>query len=162
MWCVPVKLQALADKNRSKQGHVGCGLFPQPTANTCCPQCVLGNSEEVNPLQPQARLFRLVRHANPTAILAEGVEWSDGAATLRRRGPWPSTTTWDAGVEALLATQAPDARTQLHWTQDPLPSPPDDPIPPADPTPTIWLPPPTPEGLCSRCGQLWPCLSCGP
>ncbi|MFF0264176.1 hypothetical protein [Kribbella sp. NPDC004536] len=116
----------------------------------------------MNPLQPKARLFRLVRHTNPTAILAEGVEWSDGAATLRWRGPWPSTATWDAGIPALLATQAPDPRTQLHWTHEPLPSPPDDPTPPTDPTPTIWLPSPTPEGLCSRCGQPWPCLSCGP
>ncbi|GAA1589559.1 hypothetical protein [Kribbella karoonensis] len=116
----------------------------------------------MNPLQPQARLFRLVRHTNPTAILAEGVEWSDGAATLRWRGPWPSTATWDAGIPALLATHAPDARTQLHWTPTPLPPPTSEHTTPTTPTPTVWLPPPTPEGLCTHCGQPWPCLSCGP
>jgi hypothetical protein len=128
----------------------------------------------VNTLQRQARLFRLVRHTNPTAILAEGVEWSDGAATLRWRGPHPGTSTWDAGIDALLATYAPDARTQLHWTQAHQAPQAPTPLPNTGPTdrggrdtpPTqfkpIWLPPATPDGLCTRCGQPWPCLSCGP
>lgn len=161
-------LQALADKNREKQGHVGCGLFPQPTAHTCCPQCVLGDAEAVNTLQRQVRLFRLVRHTNPTAILAEGVEWSDGAATLRWRGPHPGTSTWDAGIDALLTAHGTGGRTQLHWAQDPRPS-----IREAAPdstgreghtrpAPAIWLPVPAPDGRCSRCGRPWPCLACGP
>lgn len=184
-----VTLQALADKNREKQGHVGCGLFPQPTAHTCCAQCVLGDAEVVNTLQRQARLFRLVRHTNPTAILAEGVEWSDGAATLRWRGPHPGTSTWDAGVDALLTAHGTGGRTQLHWAQDPqrfsrtgrpLRNAASDPtIDAADAdhagqaghvdradrsgvAPTVWLPAPALDGMCSRCGRPWPCLSCGP
>jgi hypothetical protein len=167
-------LQALADKNRTKQGHVGCGLFPQPTAHTCCAQCVLDKAEAVNTLQRQARLFRLVRHTNPTVILAEGVEWSDGAATLRWRGPHPGTSTWDAGIDALLTAHDTGGRTQLHWAEDPqavsLAGPPSrdaapDPTIRADRTrsaPIIWLPAPAPDGMCSRCGGPWPCLACGP
>ncbi|MEU4194919.1 hypothetical protein AB0E69_23675 [Kribbella sp. NPDC026611] len=119
----------------------------------------------MNTLQRQARLFRLVRHATPTAILAEGVEWSDGTATVRWRGPYPNTSTWDGGVPALLATHAPDGRTQLHWSTDPQPTPrrPDSPGQHRGTQhPPIWLPAPTPDGLCSHCGQPWPCLSCGP
>jgi hypothetical protein len=131
----------------------------------------------VNTLQRQARLFRLVRHTNPTAILAEGVEWSDGAATLRWRGPHPGTSTWDAGIDALLTAHGTGGRTQLHWVEDPQPSIRDaspEPTGPADrvdrtgpadrtrSAPAIWLPAPAPDGMCSRCGRPWPCLACGP
>ncbi|TDW87021.1 hypothetical protein EV137_5091 [Kribbella pratensis] len=161
MWCVPDKLQALADKNRGKQGHVGCGLFPQPTAHTCCAHCVLGDPEQVNTLKRQARLFRLVRPiaAPGSRMLAEGAEWSDGAVALRWLGRWASTSTWD-DIEALLAVHAADGDTRLHWLDPP-------PVRPAAPPPepqekTVWLPAPAPDGLCSRCGRPWPCLDCGP
>jgi hypothetical protein len=121
-------------------------------------------------MQRQARLFRLVRHTDPaglqaTGTLAEGVEWSDGAVALRWRGPWPSTSTWDC-IEALLAVHGTGGRTQIHW----LPTPPRPTQPPPKPpqhprdqpiTP-LWLPAPTPTGLCSHCGHPWPCLACDP
>jgi hypothetical protein len=161
MWCVSDKLQALADKNRGKQGHVGCGLFPQPTAHTCCAHCVLGDPEQVNTLKRQARLFRLVRPiaAPGSRMLAEGAEWSDGAVALRWLGRWSSTSTWD-GIESLLAVHAADGDTRVHWLDPP-------PVRPAAPPPetqekTVWLPAPAPDGLCSRCGRPWPCLDCGP
>ncbi|GAA1603661.1 hypothetical protein GCM10009804_70030 [Kribbella hippodromi] len=140
----------------------------------------------MNTLQRQPRLFRLVRHTTPTAILAEGVEWSDGATTVRWRGPWPGTSTWDAGVPALLATHGTNGRTQLHWSTptvpaDPAPTgtaaPPTPPTgiagPPAPPAArqerttivgatTVWLPAPAPDGRCSQCGREWPCFTCGP
>lgn len=130
---------------------------------------MLGDSAEVNTMQRQARLFRLVRHTDVSGVrgtgtLAEGVEWSDGTVALRWRGRWPGTSTWDGGIEALLAVHGAGGRTQVHWF----------PARPAratattqavrreDSVETVWLPAPGLDGLCSRCGQLWPCLSCGP
>ena len=113
----------------------------------------------MNTLQRQARLFHLVHQ---TTTLAEGVEWSDGTVTVRWRVPRRGTSTWDDGVEAFLDTQRTDDRTQLHWFTGPtatrLPAAPDR----TAPTPTVWLPVSAPDGRCSRCGELWPCLSCGP
>ncbi|TDW19469.1 hypothetical protein EV650_6079 [Kribbella kalugense] len=142
---------------------MGCGLFPQPTAHTCCAQCVLGDAEEVNTLQRQARLFQLVRPtaAHGTRMLAEGAEWSDGAVALRWHGRWPSTSTWD-GIDSLLAVHAADGATRLHWLDPP---PPVRAVAPPTPEPydgSVWLPAPAPDGLCSRCGRPWPCLDCGP
>ncbi|GAA0621686.1 hypothetical protein GCM10009534_66230 [Kribbella sandramycini] len=119
-------------------------------------------------MRRQARLFRLVRHADAsglrgTGTLAEGVEWADGSVALRWRGPWPSTSTWD-GLDPLLAAHAADGRTQLHWSAGPGPAPEARPgaaerraVPAA-----VWLPAPGIDGSCVRCGQVWPCLSCGP
>ncbi|WP_405061160.1 hypothetical protein OG474_05815 [Kribbella sp. NBC_01505] len=132
----------------------------------------------MNTMRRQARLFRLVRHADAsglrgTGTLAEGVEWSDGSVALRWRGPWASTSTWDR-VEALLAVHATDGRTLLHWSSDAVSPAPIERVataPPGSQSPAsradqpqavVWLPAPGLDGLCLRCGQGWPCLSCGP
>ncbi|MFK4090026.1 hypothetical protein ACI2LF_38295 [Kribbella sp. NPDC020789] len=129
----------------------------------------------MNTMRRQARLFRLVRHADAsglrgTGTLAEGVEWSDGSVALRWRGPWASTSSWDR-IEAVLAVHAADGRTLLHWW------PPPEPLEQVgtrrsgsrqqarradQPTAVVWLPAPGIDGQCARCGQVWPCLSCGP
>ncbi|WP_344143909.1 hypothetical protein [Kribbella yunnanensis] len=122
-------------------------------------------------MRRQARLFRLVRHADASGIrgtgtLAEGVEWSDGSVALRWHGPWASTSSWDR-MEALLAVHAADGRTLLHWSSGAEP-PKEEPEPrsPArrgdQPPVAVWLPAPGLDGLCARCGRVWPCLSCGP
>ncbi|MFI5731809.1 hypothetical protein ACIA49_16915 [Kribbella sp. NPDC051587] len=130
----------------------------------------------MNTMRRQARLFRLVRHADAsglrgTGTLAEGVEWSDGSVALRWRGPWASTSSWDR-IEALLAVHATDGRTLLHWWSEPAPVPRAETAPSAAidpsaavapvPSAAVWLPAPGADGLCSRCGRFWPCLSCGP
>ncbi|MGW6279564.1 hypothetical protein [Kribbella sp. NPDC055071] len=121
-------------------------------------------------MQRQARLFRLVRHTDTSAgsdrsaatgILAEGVEWSDGAVALRWRGPWPSTSTWDGGIESVLAVHGTGGRTRIHWLPS-APAVPGKTPPPAESLETVWLPAPGVDGRCSRCGRPWPCLSCGP
>jgi hypothetical protein len=136
---------------------------------------VPGNPAEVNTMQRQARLFRLVRHTDVSGVrgtgtLAEGVEWSDGTVAVRWRGRWPSTSSWDGGIEALLAVHGAGGRTQVHWFRSatppvrPLiaPGTPPTAVPADDQLSAVWLPAPSADGLCSRCGQLWPCLSCGP
>ncbi|WP_202866828.1 hypothetical protein [Kribbella voronezhensis] len=73
-----------------------------------------------NTTQQKPRLFQLVRHTDVSGVrgtgtLAEGVEWSDGAVTLRWRGRWPATSVWDDGIEAVLAVHGRNGRTQIHW-----------------------------------------------
>lgn len=83
----------------------------------------VGDSSRVkrqNTMQQKPRLFQLVRHTDVagvrgTGTLAEGVEWSDGAVTLRWRGRWPATSVWDGGIDALLAVHGHNGRTQIHW-----------------------------------------------
>lgn len=143
---------------------------------------MLGDSAEVNTMQRQARLFRLVRHTDVSGVrgtgtLAEGVEWSDGTVALRWRGRWPGTSTWDGGIEALLAVHGAGGRTQVHWfparparatataapgTTQARATVTTQAVRREDSVETVWLPAPGLDGLCSRCGQLWPCLSCGP
>lgn len=113
---------------------------------------------EVNTMQRQPRLFRLVRHTDASGVrgtgtLAEGVEWSDGTVAVRWRGRWPSTSTWDGGIEALLAAHGNGGRTQIHW----FPSTPQPVRSRATQTAALWLPAPTLDGHCPRCGQPWPC-----
>ena len=124
-------------------------------------------------MQRQARLFRLVRHTDVSGVrgtgtLAEGVEWSDGTVALRWRGPWPNTSTWDC-VDTVLAVHGTGGRTQIHWSTNTPPlvaraAPAPDALPAEqnERVNTVWLPAPAADGLCSRCGQLWPCLACGP
>jgi hypothetical protein len=147
-----------------------------------------------NTTQQKPRLFQLVRHTDVSGVrgtgtLAEGVEWSDGAVTLRWRGRWPATSVWDGGIDALLAVHGRNGRTQIHWlttpthtaTQQTAPSqtPAQQTAPghtPAQQTApsraaaqqtttvpgVLWLPAAGPDGLCGRCGRGWPCLGCGP
>ncbi|WP_329002361.1 hypothetical protein OHA18_04545 [Kribbella sp. NBC_00709] len=117
-------------------------------------------------MQRQARLFRLVRHADPSGVhgtgtLAEGVEWSDGTVALRWRGPWSSTSTWDC-IGSVLAVHGTGGRTQVHWLPGATAVSRTATRRPAGRVPPVWLPAPGVDGLCSRCGRPWPCLSCGP
>lgn len=128
-----------------------------------------------NTTQQKPRLFQLVRHTDVTGVrgtgtLAEGVEWSDGAVTLRWRGRWPATSVWDGGIDALLAVHGHNGRTQIHWLPNPpraapLPAAPlpAAPLPPARPVlGALWIPAAGVDGLCGRCGRGWPCLGCDP
>ncbi|WP_185446901.1 hypothetical protein [Kribbella qitaiheensis] len=141
-----------------------------------------------NTMQQKPRLFQLVRHTDVTGVrgtgtLAEGVEWSDGAVTVRWRGRWPATSAWDGGVDALLAVHGHNGRTQIHWlpTAQPQTTPQQPgsrrleltpaaggrPLAPvsvltAKAPGTLWLPAAGVDGLCGRCGRGWPCLGCDP
>ncbi|GAA1656669.1 hypothetical protein GCM10009744_56840 [Kribbella alba] len=132
-----------------------------------------------NMAQQKPRLFLLVRHTHVsglrgTGTLAEGVEWSDGAVTLRWRGRSGKTSVWDGGVDALLAAHGRGGRTQVHW----IAAAPSSIAATArtraagGPAPRagsiqgavggVWIPAPGADGLCRRCGRVWPCLACGP
>lgn len=138
--------------------------------------------------------------------MAEGVEWTDGGVALRWRGEWPSTSTWDGGVEAVLAVHAADGATVLRWLASDPANPANPPGPPRQTAPGrpsatarpaapgrplhttrpaapgrpaatrsgvgatagaaavggLWLSAAGVDGRCVKCGQVWPCLSCGP
>ena len=137
-----------------------------------------------NTTQQKPRLFQLVRHTDVSGVrgtgtLAEGVEWSDGAVTLRWRGRWPTTSVWDGGIDALLAVHGRNGRTQIHWLTTPNHTAAQQTAPShtaaqqtasshttAQQTTAVpgvlWLPAAGPDGLCGRCGRGWPCLGCGP
>lgn len=76
------------------------------------------------PSSPFPRRFLLFRHADVsgvsgTGVVAEGAEWTDGTASLRWRGDYPSTVAWD-DVELLLGAHGHEGATELRWI-DPEP-----------------------------------------
>ena len=119
-----------------------------------------------NATQREPRLFHLIRHADVSGVsgtgtVAEGVVWSDGAVSLRWRGQWPATSAWEGGLEAVLAVHGHSGATEVRWLTDPALLEADgnkrDPLATGLRVPTASI-----DGLCARCGQAWPCLSCGP
>lgn len=65
------------------------------------------------------RRFLLVRHFDPsgvsgTGIVAQGVEFADGAAALRWTGTHPSTATWSS-VEHIRVIHGHSGRTVVRW-----------------------------------------------
>jgi hypothetical protein len=133
----------------------------------------------MNPTQREPRLFQLIRQASAapdTGPMAEGVEWSDGTVTLRWRGQWPATSAWEGGIDAMLAVHAANGVTVFRWL--PVAAPTAGPAAAghaatgptaaggsaAEPTAVrgLWLSAAGIDGRCVKCGQVWPCLSCGP
>lgn len=116
-----------------------------------------------NTTQRDPRLFYLVRPTQPVSAgrVAEGVEWSDGSVALRWRGQWPVTSAWDGGIDAVLAVHGHNGPTEVHWLDEP-------PLAASNQTGSglrltgVRIPAASVDGLCVRCGQAWPCLSCGP
>lgn len=51
-----------------------------------------------------------------TGVVAEGVEFSDGAVVLRWRTDWPTSVVFhDRGVASVKAVHGHDGRTKLIW-----------------------------------------------
>lgn len=77
----------------------------------------------------QARRFHLLRHTDitgvsGTGIVADGILWPDGTASLRWRGERPSTVHWDRIADA-TAVHGHGGATQIVWTDIDLPPAPD-------------------------------------
>jgi hypothetical protein len=120
-----------------------------------------------NASQREPRLFQLVRYADVSGVsgtgtVAEGVEWSDGAVALRWLGRWAATSAWEGGLDAVLAVHGHGGATTVRWLSVPLPAY-RGPTGSAggSATTAVVVPAATIDGLCTRCGQLWPCLTCG-
>ena len=65
------------------------------------------------------RRFLLVRHSDPsgvsgTGVVAQGVEFTDGAVALRWVGSHPSTVAW-ADVEHIRVIHGHSGRTVIRW-----------------------------------------------
>lgn len=104
----------------------------------------------------QPRLFHLLRHhdvsgVSGTGIVADGIIWPDGTASLRWRGERPSTVHWDriadakavhghGGATEIVLDNAADRLARIaeahskNQTTGGMTS-----------------------GLCNECEQLWPC-----
>jgi hypothetical protein len=66
------------------------------------------------------RPFVLVRHRDPsgvsgTGVVAEGVAWSDGSASLRWRAPFPSVVFWPDGVPMIVSVHGHDGATRVQY-----------------------------------------------
>jgi hypothetical protein len=74
------------------------------------------------PIQP-SRLFVLVRHRDPSGVVAEGAAWSDGSASLYWFGSCPSVTFWPGGISDIRAVHGRDGATEVRYLDDPIPGP---------------------------------------
>ena len=70
-----------------------------------------------------ARPFVLARHADPsgisgTGIVAEGVEWTGGAADLHWLTDEESFVHWPGGIKAILAVHGHGGATQARFLDE--------------------------------------------
>ncbi len=75
-----------------------------------------------------ARLFVLVRDRDPsgvsgTGIVAEGTQWSDGSASLRWPGRFPSVVFWQGGVDHIRSVHGHGDATKVRFVEDLRPGP---------------------------------------
>lgn len=68
------------------------------------------------------RSFLLVRYrdgsqVSGTGVVAEGTEWTDGSASLRWRGTYPTTTFFETGVRAIEAVHGHAGDTVVVFTE---------------------------------------------
>lgn len=71
----------------------------------------------------QARRFRLVRHTDVsgvsgTGVVAEGVQFSDGAVALHWRGQFPTTTVLP-NIHAVIGIHGHQGATEIVWDDGP-------------------------------------------
>lgn len=74
----------------------------------------------------QSRRFHLLRHTDVsgvsgTGIVADGILWPDGTASLRWKGDRPSTVHWDRIADA-KAVHGHGGATQIVWEDFDLPT----------------------------------------
>jgi hypothetical protein len=70
-----------------------------------------------------ARVFVLVRDRDPsgvsgTGVVAEGAQWSDGSASLRWPGRFPSVVFWSGGVDHIQAVHGHGDATSVRFVED--------------------------------------------
>jgi hypothetical protein len=68
------------------------------------------------------RSFLLVRYRDNssisgTGVVAEGTEWTDGSASLRWHGEYPTTTFFETGVRAIEAVHGHGGDTTVVFTE---------------------------------------------
>lgn len=84
------------------------------------------------------QLHRLedVSGVSGVGVVADGVLWPDGTATVRWRGPHASVVFWPGGIADVEAIHGHNGATQIRWL-DPTPT-----GTTAAPTTVTWAPPP--------------------
>jgi hypothetical protein len=75
-----------------------------------------------------ARIFVLERDhdvtgVSGTGVVAEGVAWSDGSASLRWRVPFPSVVFWPGGVPVIVSVHGHDGATRVRFLGAAVPGP---------------------------------------
>jgi hypothetical protein len=110
------------------------------------------------------RVFVLVRDRDPsgvsgTGVVAEGAVWSDGSASLRWRGSFPSIVFWPDGVPAILAVHGHGGATKVRYEDDQTREEPTASRPTAPPLARASAPDDHQNvgGFCGCCGSVAPC-----
>lgn len=70
------------------------------------------------------RIFLLMRHEDVSGVsgtggVAEGIEWSDGSASLRWGGRYPVVSFWSGGVSEVIAVHGHDGASEIAYLDDP-------------------------------------------
>jgi hypothetical protein len=70
-----------------------------------------------------ARPFVLARHEDPTGlsgtgIVAEGVQWTGGSATLHWLTEWESFAVWPGGIDQILAVHGHNGATVVRFLDE--------------------------------------------
>ncbi|MFD9569955.1 hypothetical protein ACFWBI_08935 [Streptomyces sp. NPDC059982] len=73
----------------------------------------------------QSRRFHLLRHHDVTGvsgegIVADGILWPDGTASVRWRGEHPSVVFWDQGQLSVDHVHGHGGHTEIVWDDEPL------------------------------------------
>jgi hypothetical protein len=73
----------------------------------------------VSAITAAPRRFRLMRRqdvsgVSGTGLVADGVQWPDGAVSIRWRGEHHSTAAWDS-VDDAMAVHGHDGATVIEW-----------------------------------------------
>lgn len=97
------------------------------------------------------RPFLLFRHhdvsgVSGTGVVAEGIEWTDGTASMRWRGDRVSTSFYPNGLISLRAIHGHGRTTEAVYLGTAS-------IDGRISTASV-------DGLCPRCGAAWPCIWC--
>lgn len=98
----------------SSQTGGGAGTPPADASSAGAANCM--------PAPSPPRRFRLIRlfdvsGVSGIGVVAEGVQFDDGAVALRWKGDHPSTVAWDS-IAAVLAVHGHHGATELEWLDE--------------------------------------------
>lgn len=108
--------QAAAVSPAAPSSQTGDGAGAPPASS------VAGVLRPTTPAPSPPRRFQLIRlfdvsGVSGIGVVAEGVQFDDGAVALRWKGDHPSTVAWDS-IAAVLAVHGHHGATELEWLDE--------------------------------------------
>jgi hypothetical protein len=95
-------------------------VSPSTSPTHIDPCLSLSGTDGATQLPPAPRVFLLVRYrdvsgVSGTGVVAEGIQWTDGSASLHWYGEHPSVTFWQSGIPAIVAVHGHGGDTRVHF-----------------------------------------------